>query len=565
MTSRQLPLLNYYEEKSSIELNHLEIAKSNFDQNKKSLIKKSTGKFYTPPEIGKPLIDSVLKYASLLNKKNLSVIDPFCGDGRLIIWLLEAIKTNAFEEVNITLWDYDQSALNEAKSNVERTVKRLGINYKLNTKNVDSFSEFLLGDYENSFDIVVTNPPWDIIKPDKLELEHLEDQPRKDYVRSLKQFSNRLINDYPTSKPNQMYAGWGVNLARIGSEIAIRLAKNQGVTGLVSPASLFADQNSTGLREWIFQNNHNKEINYFPAESRLFDGVDVASVSIVIIKGALQDGILLNCFDKNVRNILQEKLEIPLALLKSIDYKVPISFGSRSQNIAQLVKFQKLPSFNDLESSELGGLWSGRELDETNHLSWTSPEGKYSFIKGRMVDRFINLKSSNMYIGESRIKDIPKSVNYYRLAWRDVSRPTQKRRVIATIVPPNYVTGNSLGVAYFKNDTNLSKLLTLLGVMSSLVFEFQVRSLLATSHISLGVLRKTHIPDLSDVKFVDQISKLVDRRIKGEEDLERDIEVLVAKNYGCSKDDFIEIVNAFPKLDEIYKEELLSSKLWLQV
>lgn len=565
MTSRQLPLLNYYEEKSSIGIDHLEIAKSNFDQNKKSLIKKSTGKFYTPPEIGKPLIDSVLKYASLLNKKSLSVIDPFCGDGRLIVWLLEAIKSNEFEEINITLWDYDQSALNEAKSNVEKTVKRLGVNYRLNTKNVDSFSEFLLNDYENSFDMVVTNPPWDIIKPDKLELEHLEDQPRKDYIRSLKQFSNRLINDYPTSKPNQMYAGWGVNLARIGSEIAIRLAKNEGVIGLVSPASLFADQNSTGLREWIFQNNHNKEINYFPAESRLFDGVDVASVSIVIIKGALQDGILLNCFDKNVRNVLQEKLEIPLSLLKSIDYKVPISFGSRSQNIAQLVRFQKLPSFNDLEVSELGGLWSGRELDETNHLSWTSPEGKYSFIKGRMVDRFVNLKSSNMYIGESRIKDIPKSVNYYRLAWRDVSRPTQKRRVIATIVPPNYVTGNSLGVAYFKNDTNLSRLLTLLGVMSSLVFEFQVRSLLATSHISLGVLRKTHIPDFSNVRFIDQISNLVDRRIKGEEKLERDIEVLVAKSYGCSKDDFMEIVNAFPKLDEIYKEELISSKLWLQV
>lgn len=565
MNSRQLPLDYNDENQLLLGLNHLEIARNNFDQNKKSLIKKSTGKFYTPPEIGKSLIDSVLKNFAFSNKKTLSIIDPFCGDGRLVVWLLEAIKNKGINEINITLWDYDQSAVNQAKNNVEKIAKELHLNCKTNAKNVDSFKEFLMESHENSFDIVVTNPPWDVIKPDKLELKHLDDQSRKDYIRSLKQFSNRLINDYPTSKPNQMYGGWGVNLARIGSEIAIRLAKNEGVTGLVSPASLFADQNSTGLREWIFQNNHNKEINYFPAESRLFDGVDVASVSVVIIKGALQDGILLNCFDKNVVNVLQEKLEIPLALLKSIDYKVPISFGSKSQNIAQLVKFQKLPSFNDLENSELGGLWSGRELDETNHLSWTSPEGKYCFIKGRMVDRFVNLKSSDMYIGESRIKDIPKSANYYRLAWRDVSRPTQKRRVIATIVPPNYVTGNSLGVAYFNNDTNLSKLHALLGVMSSLVFEFQVRLLLATSHISLGALRKTHIPDFSDFKFVDRISNLVDRRIKGEENLEKDIEVLVAKSYGCSKNDFAEIVDAFPKLDKIYREELISSQLWLQV
>jgi Alw26I/Eco31I/Esp3I family type II restriction m6 adenine DNA methyltransferase len=565
MNSRQLPLDYNDENQLLLGLNHLEIAKNNFDQNKKSLIKKNTGKFYTPPEIGKPLIDSVIKYFSFLNKNTLTIIDPFCGDGRLVVWLLEAIKNKSINEIIITLWDYDKSAINQAKDNIEKRSKELNLNCKINAKNVDSFKEFLIDGYENSFDIVVTNPPWDIIKPDKLELKYLDDQSRKDYIRSLKQFSIRLINDYPTSKPNQMYGGWGVNLARIGSEIAIRLAKNEGVTGLVSPASLFADQNSTGLREWIFQNNHNKEINYFPAESRLFDGVDVASVSVVIIKGALQDGILLNCFDKNARNILQEKLEIPLTLLKSIDYKVPISFGSKSQNIAQLVRFQKLPSFNDLESPEFGGLWSGRELDETNHLLWTFPKGKYSFIKGRMVDRFVALKSSNLFIGESRIKDIPKSANYHRLVWRDVSRPTQKRRVIATIIPPNYVTGNSLGIAYFKNDTNLSKLQALLGVMSSLVFEFQVRSLLATSHISLGVLRKTHIPDFSNLKFVDQISNLVSRRIKGEENLEKDIEVLVAKSYGCSKNDFVEIVDAFPKLDEIYKEELVSSQLWLQV
>jgi Alw26I/Eco31I/Esp3I family type II restriction m6 adenine DNA methyltransferase len=565
MNSRQLPLDYNNDNRLLLGLNHLEIAKNNIDQNKKSLIKKNTGKFYTPPEIGKPLIDSVLEYFSFSNKNTVSIIDPFCGDGRLVVWLLEAIKNKNIDKINITLWDYDQSAVNQARVNVEKRSKELCLNCNIDAKNVDSFKEFLIGDHEGYFDIVVTNPPWDIIKPDKLELKHLDEQSRIDYIRSLKQFSNRLINDYPTSKPNQMYAGWGVNLARVGSEMAIRLAKNEGVTGLVSPASLYADQNSTGLREWIFHNNHNKEINYFPAESRLFDGVDVASVSIVIIKGALQDGILLNCFDKNARNILREKLEIPLTLLKSIDYKVPISFGSKSQNIAQLVKFQKLPSFNDLECPELGGLWSGRELDETNHLSWTSSEGKYSFIKGRMVDRFIALKTSKLFIGESKIKDIPRSTNYYRLAWRDVSRPTQKRRVIATIVPPNCVTGNSLGVAYFKNDTNLSKLFALLGVMSSLVFEFQVRSLLATSHISLGALRKTHIPDFSNFKFVDQISNLVDRRIKGEEDLEKDIEILVAKSYGCSKNDFVEIVNAFPKLDEIYKEELISSQLWLQV
>lgn len=563
MASRQ-QTLNYFEEAQyPARLGHIEIAKINNDHHKKSLINKSTGKFYTPLQIGKPLTESVLKYVSLSSKTSLSIIDPFCGDGRLIVWFLGLLKDKNIKTIDITLWDYDGLALNEAKKNVERTVKRIGLNYKINAKNVDTFAEFFVEGYENSFDVVVTNPPWDVIKPDKSELQHLEEKYKKEYIRSLKQFSNRLINDFPISKPAQMYAGWGVNLARIGSEIAIRLAKNNGVVGIVSPASLFADQNSIGLREWIFQNNHSKEINYFPAESRLFDGVDIPSVSVVIIKGAMQDGILLNSFNKNAKSILQERLEIPLNVLKKIDYKVPVSFGSRSQNIDLLLKFQTLPSFNDLESSDFGNLWSGREFDETNHRSWTSFDGKYPFIKGRMVDRFTSLTSFDTYLGESRIKDIPKSANYHRIAWRDVSRPTQKRRIIATIVPPNHVTGNSLGVAYFKNDIDRSKLLALLGIMSSLVFEFQVRSLLATSHVSLGVLRKTRIPDFSDQKLISNLSCLVDDRIKGNESTEKDIEVLVAKSYGCSRNDFVEIIEAFPKLDEMYKQELVNSNLWL--
>ncbi len=565
MNSRQLPLDYNDENQLLLGLNHLEIARNYFDQSKKSLIKKSTGKFYTPIEIGKPLAKSVLKHFSLPKKTSISVIDPFCGDGRLVIWLLEALKEQNLCHLNITLWDYDEFAVNQAKENVKKVADKFGLSFSVNSKRVDTFTEFLKDNYENSFDIVITNPPWDVVKPDKLELKHLDNQAHTEYVVSLKQFSNRLLNDYPTSKPSQMYGGWGVNLARVGSEIAFRLAKNGGVIGLVSPASLLADQNSVSLREWMFQNNHNKEINYFPAESRLFDGVDVASISLVTIKGALQDGILLNSFDKYANNISQEELEIPLDFLRSIDYKIPISFGSKSRNVDQLLKFQKLPSFEELENLELGGLWSGRELDETNHTSWITNIGRYPFVKGRMIDRFVSLKSSDMYIGESKISDIPKSANTYRIVWRDVSRPTQKRRIIATIIPPNYVTGNSLGVAYFKNDHNLSKLFALLGIMSSLVFEFQVRSLLATSHISLGVLRKTHIPNFSDKKFVDKISKLVKDRINGNEDAEKAIEVLVALSYGCTKENFSNIINAFPKLDETYKDELISSKLWLNL
>jgi Alw26I/Eco31I/Esp3I family type II restriction m6 adenine DNA methyltransferase len=177
-----------------------------------------------------------------------------------------------------------------------------------------------------------------------------------------------------------------------------------------------------------------------------------------------------------------------------------------------------------------------------------------------MIERLTRVNQPSMFIDPDKKLNIPPSVKYPRIVWRDVSRTTQKRRVQATIIPKNWVTGNSLGVAHFRTD-NFSKLYTLLGIMSSLPFEFQVRSMLSTSHVSVGVLRKTRIPPITS-ELTTKLVPMIERKLAGDVTAEVEIEIVVAKAYGLDSQGLAEIMQSFPKLTPEECQNLLDHPMW---
>ena len=129
------------------------------------------------------------------------------------------------------------------------------------------------------------------------------------------------------------------------------------------------------------------------------------------------------------------------------------------------------------------------------------------------------------------------------------------------LIPPGWVCGNSLNVAYFKND-DFDRLKALLAIFSSLIFEIQVRAYLSTSHISLGSVRKVKIPPINNKLLIKILADLTDQCLLGQDKSLTDLEVCVAKLYNLSRNEFKLLLSGFDKLEEEEISELLSSPAW---
>jgi Alw26I/Eco31I/Esp3I family type II restriction m6 adenine DNA methyltransferase len=554
-------------------VNHLEILQSTpaaqIGTGRENLLTKTTGKFYTPKFIGERLVDSVLTaVARTEDSGELSVIDPFCGDGRLIVWLLE--RATIFPGLisrlwRIEIWDCDEQAVIQAKRSIQSIANHIGINFTLSTYVHDSFTYAIsrfrhhLPCSETQFDITITNPPWEVIKPDRRDIKVLDNQMESIYIDALREFSKKLQNNFPMSMPRKMFSGWGINLARVGLDVAIHLTKKHGIIGIISPASFLADQNSEALRKHLLTDHAVKYVDYFPAEARLFEGVDQACVNLTIQVEKPGQKTFIYKFDKSLNCIEHhQELSLPESFLKSNGYVIPLSYNQIQLN--QLLRFSRFKTLGDLQGDYENQLWTGRELDETRHTRYLSQTGCHPFLKGRMVERLTGVNKPLLFICSESGLNIPPSVKYPRIVWRDVSRPTQKRRIQATIIPANWITGNSLGVAHFRTH-DMAKLHTLLCIMSSIPFEFQVRSMLSTAHVSVGVLRKTRIPEITS-ELIKKLLPFVKMRLAGDIAAEQAIEVIVAQTYDLTQNDLAEILQSFPKITSEECQNLLNHQMW---
>lgn len=524
-------------------------------------VKKAAGRYYTGELVGRRL---ALQVASRFHHdypaaRSVSVIDPFGGDGRLIEWLIEAWIVSEFADVqwNITLWDISNVGFDKARDRLNKLVMRYGIRHKCTFKALDAFSATVT--INSAYDMVLTNPPWELLKPDRRELESLSITQRTAYVSQMRLYDKWLSKHYPLSQPRKKFAGWGTNLSRVGLEASLLLAREGGVVGAVLPASFLADDQTAALRAHLLTRHTLHSAVYYPAEAKLYGSADIASIALALtVNGEPASSLIVGTHDMNTGKLEQCPVSLDHNLLRNVEYVLPISFGASSLTLINRLA-QLFPAWLDLESATVGSLWAGREIDETGINQWLHKHDTNGplFIKGRMISRYQLLDPPCQKVSKPNWSP-PPSTRARRIAWRDVSRPSQNRRMIATLIEPGWVAGNSLGVAYFK-DFSETPLLALLGIMNSTTFEFQLRAHLATGHISLSSLRKVAVPSLVHLQTERQLAMLVNEALSNADSVAPRVDAYVAKNvYELSGVEYEAVLDSF-KIADAERTEYIKS------
>lgn len=491
---------------------------------------KAIGQFFTPGIIYKPMVECAYKLLAVNDRKTIRIIDPFCGDGRLLTYFLELAEqeTHNWEKISVYAWDIDSSALSVAEKNISMAAARAPYDVSVQAECCDAF--LVDSNRLELFDACVTNPPWSSTKSLK-EKSFNDKTSYEKYQKLAGEYTKELCNRYPEVRGSRSFGTGAINLSRFGLALSKSLVRDGGVCSIVMPSSFTADTSSRKLRESLGTEYDLVNLDYYSAELKLFEGADQAGVAITLYKqktnrqGSVTSHLLNG----------QKSLQADEKFWRYSDangHAIPLGYSQEEIEIIE--KMTAFPVLGDNASIHLG-----REVDETRVADKLCRHSSFRFVKGFMILPY-KLLNDEQWFYNDEIAKIPASSYDEKVVWRDISRASQNKRIKATLLPAGYVAGNSLGVATANDKYYLR---AFLGILNSRTFEFVARTVLTTNHVSAGALKRMPFPKLCNKKVSD-LAERVDAILRNPDDygLYEDIDRLVAQCYGLN-DEEIDVIN----------------------
>ncbi len=238
---------------------------------------------------------------------------------------------------------FEQATWDDKKNKEGKSIKRL-----LTLEDIEQLQPFHW-EYEfdqifekGGFDAIITNPPWEIFKPqakeffaeyselvtkNKMTIKDFEKEQSKllsnpetktawlDYQSKFSfvslYFRSSLQYQHQTSVVNGKKTGSDINLYKLFTEQGFNLLKEKGECGIVIPSGIYTDLGTTGLRNLLF--NQTKITGLFCFENRkmIFEGVDSRFKFVVLTFVKTKDRSHAGAWERDQIEQITEQTSFP--------------------------------------------------------------------------------------------------------------------------------------------------------------------------------------------------------------------------------------------------------------
>lgn len=511
--------------------------------------RKSLGAYATPAPFADALARDTLAPLIASRARHLRIIDPAAGAGSLLlaahrclvaagyapheaVTFLHGVELDpqARELCVLLLWTAagpDAPPLADIASNI-RLANAVTLDWRALAP----------------FDALLMNPPWESLRQSRSDAAQA--QVREDTLARIAS----LLPGAEGLPPLYSKQGRGDrNLFKLFVELAPHLVREGGRYGALLPAAFGSDDGMAALREFYFAQfalerwtSFENRSKYFPIDSRYKFGLLTGTRAE---QGTQALAVLSFCTHPQETQATHVQLGLSeLRALGGTDYMIPELVHSTERDTLGQMMSKGTPLF---ESGPLGSVKYRREVDLTlgrnGGLFWhvdarratvSARKGELCLedtpqvvplIEGRMISQYDCFEKS--WVSGSGRRAIweangarpleecrPQYMTYARhltgarVAICDVTSATNTRTVLAALVPPHWVCGNTAPVLAFDSE---DRALAGLAILNSMIFDWFARRTVGGLHLNKFYLARLTWPQLrpEDIVRLADLARIV--------------------------------------------------------
>jgi len=496
-------------------------------KSKNNLIEK--GAVYTKQNIVREIVETTIENFAQNHSdiSSVKILDFACGTGRFYESIVSTLttkygfSTNEIILKNIFAIDIDPIAVNVTRLKAihclnkitEEYINQISKNILLrdalirggmfSEDNALSESDFS-GFHKEKFDVVVSNPPYLVLKINK---DKIQGDLANKIQKQVLYFRNSGTYHYSVEGM--------LNYYQLSIETILSMVKSNGEIGIICPSSVFADISATKLRKHLLQKHKVRKIKYFAEKEQLFENVTQATNIFYLQKLGITDTIEIE--------ELGNKFNVKLSLVKQLfpeQMEIPFITETEWTVLKKISDKKKLKQISSVRNRR-------GELDLTLYKDYiTTQETPYRLVRGNMIGETGIKNINDEFVVETFIQEkssdfVKNDFKRKRLICQQVSNAGLKRRLKFVFCNETDILGNSCN--YLSGDESILSKLNLILNSSLLNWRFKITS--TNNHINNYELDELPIVDLH----------LIDENYKYQS--QKELDEYIGRIYGLEKEE----------------------------